>query len=231
MKPFFCFLVLFISLGICAHAHANDFGLVGGNRAFSLEVSSFKARRFQSVIPQKYDYSCGSAALATLLKYHYGIPVSEQEVLDAMYESGDKKKIKAQGFSLLDMKQYLETLGYRADGFRLNLYTLKGAGIPGIVLINTNGYKHFVVLKGMDRTHVMLGDPALGMRKVKRSEFIKMWNQVFFVIRNHAEQAGLSFSHEDGWQARRNKLFRAALSDHALSTLNIHTVIAPGIYY
>lgn len=231
MRFFIFSLVLSASLAFCAQAQASDFGLVGGNRAFSLKVSSYKAQRFGSVIPQQYDFSCGSAALATLLKFHYETPVTEQKVLDAMFKAGDQKKIRTQGFSLLDMKQYLRTLGYAADGFQLDLNKIKKAGVPGIVLINANGYRHFVVLKGISPTHVLLGDPARGTRKVTHEDFNAMWNNIFFVIRNQTDSARLSLDHEDGWPERRQALFRMALSDRSLSDLNVHTAIAPNIYY
>lgn len=232
MKFIICYLLfLFGSLIICCPAHANDFGLVGGNRAFSLQVTSFKAQRFETVIPQQYDFSCGSAALATLMKFHYQVPVTEQEVLDAMYKVGNQEKIRTQGFSLLDMKRYLETLGYRADGFQLDLEKIREAGIPGIVLVNTNGYMHFVVIKGVSPTHVLLGDPALGTRKLTHDEFKEIWNNIFFVIRNQTDRARLSFELEDSWSDRRQALFASALSNQALSRFSIHTVITPGVYY
>ena len=232
IKFFFHFLLVLAGIFIfCAQAQANDFGLVGGNRAFSLKVSSFKAQRFGSVIPQQYDFSCGSAALATLLKFHYQTQVTEQEVLDAMYKTGDQEKIRTQGFSLLDMKRYLKSLGYMADGFQLDLHKIQKAGVPGIVLINANGYMHFVVVKGISHSHVLLGDPARGTRKVTHAEFNAMWNNIFFVIRNKTDGARLSLDHDDEWPDRRQALFRMALSDRSLSALNVHTAIAPNIYY
>ncbi len=36
-----------------------------------------------------------------------------------MFERGDQAKIRKEGFSMLDMKRYLESLGLRADGFEL----------------------------------------------------------------------------------------------------------------
>ena len=53
--------------------------------AYSLRVTSLKEARFKTTIPQQYDFSCGSAALATLLTHHYARPVGEQEVLREMY--------------------------------------------------------------------------------------------------------------------------------------------------
>ena len=218
-------------MGFGLSANASDFGLVGGNRAFSLKVTSFKAKRFETVVPQEYDFSCGSAAIATLLKYHYNYDITEQEVLDSMYKVGDQEKIKAQGFSLLDMKQFLATLKFNADGFKLNrLEKIRNASVPGIALINTRGYKHFVVIKGIDQKQVLIGDPALGTRKVSREDFNDMWNNVFFVIRNQSDRARFSFSHEDTWSNRRKVLFNTALSSSALSSFSVHTSLTPNIY-
>src|SRR5690606_34611966 len=50
----------------------------GGN--YSVQVISCRDIPFRTVVRQEYDYSCGSAALATLLRYHYGRDVAEREV-------------------------------------------------------------------------------------------------------------------------------------------------------
>lgn len=227
----FLSFILIGSVGFCLSASANDFGLVGGNRTFSVKVTSFKAQRFKDVVPQEYDFSCGSAALATLLKYHYDYHVTEQEVLDSMYKVGNQDKIKKQGFSLLDMKQYLSVRKFNADGFKLdNLEKISKAGVPGVALINTNGYMHFVVIKGINDKYVLVGDPALGTRKVSREDFTDMWNNVFFVIRNQSDSARFSFNHEDKWASRRKALFDTALSNVALSSFSVHTSLTPNIY-
>ncbi|MFP4904453.1 peptidase C39, partial [Paraburkholderia sp. BR14261] len=38
-----------------------------------LPLHSMRDLRYRSIVSQQYDYSCGAAALATLLKYGYGI--------------------------------------------------------------------------------------------------------------------------------------------------------------
>src|SRR5690606_40798166 len=55
------------------------------------------------------DFSCGSAATATLLTYQYGHPVTELEVFRQMYAQGDQARIRKEGFSLLDMRRYLQS--------------------------------------------------------------------------------------------------------------------------
>ena len=60
--------------------------------------------------------SCGSASVATLLTYHYDHPIDEQTVFTGMWQAGDQERIQTDGFSMLDMKQYLAGLGYQAEG-------------------------------------------------------------------------------------------------------------------
>ena len=66
-------------------------GLGGG---LQLEVRSFKEQRFSSIMQQQYDFSCGSAAVASLLSYHYGHPVTEQEVFTGMFSLADPEKVR-----------------------------------------------------------------------------------------------------------------------------------------
>lgn len=151
---------------------------------FNIPVKSMNAMRFQSVIHQHFDFSCGSAAVATLLTYSYNDPTDEMKVFKWMWDHGDKPVIEKEGFSLLDMKNYLEAHGFVANGFRTSLSNLAKVNLPAIALIDFNGYMHFVVVKGIDPEHVLVGDPALGLRLVSRKSFDAMWkkNGILFVI-------------------------------------------------
>jgi predicted double-glycine peptidase len=100
-----------------------------------------------------------------------------------MYKTGDRKKIRKHGFSLLDIKRYLGSLGYKSDGYRLSLDKLMELSLPAIVLIEVNGYKHFVVIKGVSRQNVLIGDPSMGLRMETRTHFRTLWkNKIVFVI-------------------------------------------------
>jgi len=168
--------------------------------AFSVPVVSIRDQRFLNTLRQQYDFSCGSAALATLLTHHYAYQVSEQDVFREMYERGDKAKIKKEGFSLLDMKAYLDAHGFQADGFQADIEQLFTAGIPAIALITENGYHHFVVIKGLRAGRVLVGDPAVGTRAMTSSRFKELWfNRILFVIRNNLELA--RFNADDDWRA------------------------------
>ena len=50
-------------------------------------------KKFKTTIAQEHDFSCGSAALATLLSYNYGISVTEQSVFAEMFANGDQQVI------------------------------------------------------------------------------------------------------------------------------------------
>ncbi len=167
---------------------------VSALESYSVPVRTLQEMRYQwafrRTIHQHYDFSCGSAAVATLLTFQYGRPTTEMDVFRAMYAAGNQKLIREEGFSLLDMKRYLESLGYTADGVRVSLNTLIKVGIPAIALITDQGYRHFVVVKGADATQVVIGDPALGRRVMSRRAFEKVRvGNLFFVIRSDLNQA------------------------------------------
>lgn len=189
--------------------------LSNGPAPTRLNVVSYRDIPFRTVVRQRYDFSCGSAALATLLRYHYDRDVDEQRVFRAMYAAGDQDQIRRVGFSLLDMKQFLEASGYQADGFRLSLADLENMNKPAIVMINTAGYKHFVVFKGDDDGRVLIGDPALGLKIYTRDEFTAMWNGIAFVIREPADR----FNQASEWAPWNRSRPWQALPDNSLAAL------------
>jgi predicted double-glycine peptidase len=171
---------------------------IGG--AYNVPVRSIREARFAATTRQQYDFSCGSAAISTLLTYQYHYPVTEDKVFEEMFRRGDQAKIKVEGFSLLDMKRYLEAHGFEADGFQEPLDKLASAGIPAIVLLNESGYNHFVVVKGVRNGRVLIGDPAGGTRAVTQTAFQAAWvNQILFVISNRQDVA--AFNTDADWHA------------------------------
>lgn len=168
--------------------------------AFSVPVQSIRDLRFRNTIHQQYDFSCGSAALATLLTHHYAYPVSEQDVFREMFERGNQQKIRQEGFSLLDIKGYLERHGFLADGYVADVEQLVKVGIPAIALVKESGYYHFVVVKGLRGGRVLVGDPSSGSRAMPERYFKELWvNRILFVIHNKIETA--SFNADQDWRA------------------------------
>ncbi len=198
---------------------------IPGMGHLNLKVTSIKEARFRKVIKQQYDFSCGSAALATLLSFHYQKPVGEQEVFISMLENGDEEKIQTRGFSLLDMKQFLQRQGFRSNGYKAPLEKLTEVSIPAIALMNLNGYMHFVVVKGVRDDEVLVGDPAFGMKTYTKSNFEKMWNGILFVVTEDPKLALGTFNEATDWRVRHKVPFGTALTLHNLASVSL---MAPG---
>jgi predicted double-glycine peptidase len=203
----------------CTQASAGMVSLSGGQ--YAVPVASLQELRFRHVVQQQYDFSCGSAALATLLTYHYGQWVDEHKVFMAMYQVGDQEKIRRQGFSLLDMKRYLRSFGYTANGFRVSLEQVRQAGLAGIALVTLNGYRHFVVVKGVTESEVLIGDPALGLRTIPRGRFQDAWSGIIFVIHDGARPLPTSFNSPAEWALHPEPPFTAGLSQASLASFTL----------
>jgi predicted double-glycine peptidase len=93
------------------------------------------------------------------------------------------------GFSLLDMKRYVGTLGFRAVGMKgLSYDELLDLQSP-IVPIKVGGYNHYVVVKGEDsRGRLLVGDPAFGNMSYSKMKFERIWmNEMAFVVSREGE--------------------------------------------
>lgn len=215
-------LAVLMGIGPAPLAHAATMEVRGPqDGGFNLHVTSVKEARFTTTRRQQYDFSCGSAALATLLTNHYGEPVDEKVVFAQMFEHGNQAKIRKEGFSMLDMKHFLETRGYKSDGFELPVDKLASEGVPAIVLLSERGYRHFVVVKGLARGRVLLGDPAMGTRAMSMQRFQKLWvNHILFVIYNRREMA--RFNQPADWHvAPGAPLDQAITRERTLDTLPV----------
>ncbi len=200
-----------LGLGAAAPAGASEVQLAPLGGHYTVSVESMQALRFRGVERQMVDYSCGSAAVATLLSHHYGHSLSETEVFRQMYESSDKEAVRAEGFSMLDMKRFLEGAGYRADGFRMGIERLAELELPAIILLNTDGYLHFVVVKGVRDGEVLLGDPAMGIRVMPVSAVKRMRQGPAFLVRDQQQQARRSFNQGREWALRTKPPYEHAL--------------------
>jgi predicted double-glycine peptidase len=141
-------------------------------------LHTLKELRDQNVVKQSLDYSCGAAALATLMVYYYGEPTSEAEILDLLKTKLTPEELagKAQrGFSLFDLKRVAQEKGYQAAGFRLALNQLQQLAAPVIVYLEPRQYRHFAVLRGVRNGMVYLADPARGNLRMRIDQFLDEW--------------------------------------------------------
>jgi predicted double-glycine peptidase len=147
-------------------------------------VKPLSTTQFRGVVHQAYDYSCGSAALTTLLNGYMAQNKNEREVMDGMLKYGEYDRIvQRRSFSLLDMKRYVNAIGFNSNGFRGTFHDLETLDKPAIVPIAYAGFKHFVVFKTVKNGHVYVADPALGNISFTSKHFQDVWdNDIMFII-------------------------------------------------
>jgi uncharacterized protein len=149
-----------------------------GNGTQAMQIEPFSELKYRHIVRQAYDYSCGSAALVTILNYYIGLSVNEQQAMEGMLERGEKEKIvERRGFSLLDMKRYLASVNVDSGGFRAEIKDLLSLKHPAIVPIDYAGFKHFVVLRGVRDGLVYVADPSAGNIVFSISEFATLWDR------------------------------------------------------
>jgi len=169
-------------------------------------VVPLSEKKFHHISRQTYDYSCGSAALTTLLNGYLGRQFTEKQVMDGMLKFGEYDKIvQRRGFSLLDMKRLVTALGHNANGFKGSIEELKKAEHPAIVAIHYMNFKHFVIVKKYQDGRFFVADPALGNISFTEAKFNEIWEQkdgkgnlfIVFPSDTYQAQSTLALSDDD----------------------------------
>jgi|SoiMethySBSTD1v2_1073268.scaffolds.fasta_scaffold00800_6 uncharacterized protein len=148
-------------------------------------VRSWRQLRDQNVVRQRFDYSCGAAALATLIQYYFGDNVSEEALLVDIFRfmtAAEVKDREVNGLSLLDLRVQAERMGYQAVGVRINLTALPKLTGPVIVHLEREDYRHFAVLRGVRGDRVYLADPSLGNVRRSVDRFASEWSGIALVL-------------------------------------------------
>ena len=159
---------------------------------FHRHVKSWRQLKRENVVMQQRDYSCGAAALATLVRYHWGDDSTEiQFLVDVvrMLSAEEMKERIENGLSLTDLRRLAVRAGYLATIGRLKFEKLRESKVPLIVGITVNEFDHFVVYRGTDDQYVYLADPARGNVRTPVAEFLKQWqkNAVLVVVKRGAD--------------------------------------------
>ena len=154
--------------------------LTSPNASAERIVRSLLEMRHHRVVVQNWDLSCGAAALATLLNYQHGHSVTEKEVAVGLIQREEYVQNPSivntrQGFSLLDLKRYVDGLGYEGIGLGRITFRDLTERAPVIVPVNFYGYNHFVVFRGAVGDQVLLADPAWGNRTMPIERFERAW--------------------------------------------------------
>jgi predicted double-glycine peptidase len=136
--------------------------------------------RDQGIVKQSLDYSCGPAALATLLSYYFQIPTSEQEILNVLESQSALWQLPADwretGVSMAALAKMGNYKGLEAVGVAIELGMLSRLKIPAIAYLEHRGLPHFSVIRGVDGLgNIQLADPTWGNQLLSQREFAKLW--------------------------------------------------------
>jgi len=107
---------------------------------------------------------CGPTCLKIVAK-HYQKSISIQEIR----QLSETNRI---GSSLLNLSNAAEKVGFHTLGIKSNYNTLKEAPMPCILHWNNN---HFVVVYKISKDIVHISDPAHGLIKYSKEEFLTSW--------------------------------------------------------
>ncbi len=178
-------------------------------------VKNARQIRNENVVMQQRDFSCGAAALATILNYYWEENVSETALLVLVAKLLTKEELRdrvANGLSLMDLKRVAQAGGYTAIVGKFSIERLGESKLPLIVAITVNEYDHFVVYRGRDENFIYLADPIRGKLRVPVATFVKQWqkNAILAVIKPKSkpnQQSALLVQPTDKDPAKSNSVF------------------------
>jgi predicted double-glycine peptidase len=156
-----------------------------GTLRFSKDPKTWEEIQEQHVVMQKFDYSCGAAAMATLLNYYFQDKITERAILRDVVkhlEEDEFENREKKGLSLLDLKRFAERRGYQALGVKLELPDLLELRGPVLVYMESDGYDHFAIFRGVREDRVFLADPSLGNVRVMIGDFADEWPGISLVL-------------------------------------------------
>jgi len=148
-------------------------------------IRTLKELRDDGVVRQRWDMSCGAAALSTILTYDFSDNTPEAAIVVWILHRVNPVRVRARGgFSLLELKHFAQARGYSAEGFSgMSLEDLAAQKSWVIAPIHFKSFDHFVVVKGIVGDRVILADPGFGNVTMKTGRFVKIWkNGIVFVI-------------------------------------------------
>jgi ATP-binding cassette subfamily B protein len=145
-----------------------------GDDDFDYDRNGKYKRKFPVVI-QHDEMDCAAASMAMVSKYFgidMGVPFFRNSI-----------DVGPEGASLYGIAASAERIGLLTRGVQVEVEDLVDLKLPAIT---TQGY-HFVVIYDCTKKHVVIGDPALGLRKITHDEFKSKWNNIVLLFNTTAE--------------------------------------------
>ncbi len=148
--------------------------------------ASWKALRDRNVEIQAWDYSCGPAAVATIMRYYYGDPVTEEKICRTLWPlltESERLDRETGGFTIGDLEKAAHLLGYpNSQSTQTTLSVLLHLRAPVVVHLVCEENKHFAVYRGVREDRVYLADPSRGNIRVPLEQFAREWSGVVLTI-------------------------------------------------
>ncbi len=153
-------------------------GLSGGGSALASAITErprpYQELKFEFTVRQQRDFTCGAAALASILKYHYGMPVTEEMIFWMIvnrYKPEELKQKAQVGFSFEDLIFVAEKLGFKTQAAVVSATELEKLNGPVILQLNLKKFDHFAVLRKKTPDIAYMSDPMFGQLTLDESEF------------------------------------------------------------
>ena len=146
----------------------------------NVRVCNYRDLQRLNIVMQKRDYSCGAAALATILRYFWCDPVGETNVLVAIGDVLTAEEIQdrvKKGMAISDLRRAAVKMGYLSSIGTMSFQDLCGSRVPLIVPLKLKEYDHFVVYRGVCGNRVYLADPIRGNVRPTIAEFCCQWQK------------------------------------------------------
>jgi uncharacterized protein len=182
-------------------------------------VCNWKQLKQMNIVMQKRDYSCGAAAMATVLQYFWSDNVTENQILAAIEKILTPEEMQdriKKGLAISDLRRAAVEMGYLSTVGTLTFTQLSESKVPLIVGISPDGYDHFVVYRGMDCDYVYLADPIRGNIRLTHHEFVHQWqkNAALVIAKTDQDPPATSPLAVKGYETRLGEL-----NNHVIRTM------------
>lgn len=130
-----------------------------------------RKRRFP-VLLQQSEMDCGAASLAMIASY-YGVRIN----INRLREMAN---VNREGATLHSLAEAAENLGYKAKGIRADYDLLCRSDLPLVAHWEGN---HYIVVYSANTQGIIVADPAVGLKKYSKEEFLKGWNGILLLLK------------------------------------------------
>ena len=118
---------------------------------------------------------CGAACLHSIIKYYNGYVPMEDIRISA--------NITKEGITAYDLILAAKKYGFSAYGVKVDKINLNSLAVPFIAHLDyKNGRTHYIVVYKINKKSLIVMDPACGLKKINKDEFLENWTNIAIVL-------------------------------------------------